>query len=269
MSAKAEKLAAQDVLVDVNEATAEELRCLLPGIGEVLAERIVEYRQVHGSFADLGDLAKVPGIYVKRLSRMSQHISPLSPTSGTRPAVIVSPMLQLVPALPSSSAAPPSPPLADEVLREVPASVLREPGAPSLDSLLPDTGERERMIGGSLLPATHTPDRVRHVVVDSDDELVIPLHRPLRVWLAVAAVTVLSALAGTTLGIRSQAGGPRGALERRVGRVQDDVADVKGSVKDLQGQTQTLGVSINALDARLAEQEKSAARSQKPGPARR
>jgi competence ComEA-like helix-hairpin-helix protein len=259
MSAKAEKLAAQDVLVDINEATAEELRCLLPGIGEVLAERIVEYRQVHGSFADLGEVANVPGIRLKRLSRMSQRIGPLSPTSGKRPVAILAPALQLVPPLPPSGAAPPAPPLDDEVLRAVPASVLREPAAPSLESLLPDTGERERVIGGSLLPETNLPVRVRQVVVDADDELVIPLHRPMRVWLAVAAVTVLSALVGTIIGIRSQEGGPRASLERRVVRVQEDVADVAGSVKDLQGQTETLGVSINALDARLAQHEKSAA----------
>lgn len=35
---------------------------LLPGIGETLAGRIVEYRQEHGPFSSVDDLLAIPGI---------------------------------------------------------------------------------------------------------------------------------------------------------------------------------------------------------------
>ncbi|HRY53391.1 MAG TPA: BMC domain-containing protein [Spirochaetia bacterium] len=47
--------------VDLNAASAEELDAV-PGIGPALAERIVEYRRVHGPFASVEELRKVPGV---------------------------------------------------------------------------------------------------------------------------------------------------------------------------------------------------------------
>jgi competence ComEA-like helix-hairpin-helix protein len=47
--------------IDINAASAVEL-ALLPGIGPVLAERIVAYRAGHGAFATLDQLAEVKGI---------------------------------------------------------------------------------------------------------------------------------------------------------------------------------------------------------------
>lgn len=47
--------------VNVNTATQAELT-ELPGIGDVKAEAIVDYRKAHGDFVSLDDLAKVKGI---------------------------------------------------------------------------------------------------------------------------------------------------------------------------------------------------------------
>ena len=47
--------------IDINSATREELT-LLPGIGETLAQRIVDYRQKNGPFEKIYDLSKVRGI---------------------------------------------------------------------------------------------------------------------------------------------------------------------------------------------------------------
>lgn len=55
--------------VDINTAGAEELEAL-PGIGPVLAGRIIEYRERHGPFGSLRDLLKVSGIGEKKLAEL-------------------------------------------------------------------------------------------------------------------------------------------------------------------------------------------------------
>jgi competence ComEA-like helix-hairpin-helix protein len=47
--------------IDPNDATVAEL-VRLPGIGEVLAGRIVAYRETHGRFESIDDLLAVQGI---------------------------------------------------------------------------------------------------------------------------------------------------------------------------------------------------------------
>ena len=48
-------------LVNINVATQEELE-LLPGIGPVIAQRIVEYRETYGPFSTIEAIQNVPGI---------------------------------------------------------------------------------------------------------------------------------------------------------------------------------------------------------------
>jgi competence protein ComEA len=47
--------------VDINSATLEELD-RLPGIGPAYAQRIIEYRTIHGSFQDVEELTQIKGI---------------------------------------------------------------------------------------------------------------------------------------------------------------------------------------------------------------
>ena len=48
-------------LIDINHADEKTLR-ELPGVGEVIAERIVVYRSKHGAFACVEDLKNIKGI---------------------------------------------------------------------------------------------------------------------------------------------------------------------------------------------------------------
>lgn len=59
--------------ININTATAEELTAL-PGIGNVLAQRIVDYRTTHGPFRSKDDLSKVTGIGEKKLEGIMQYV---------------------------------------------------------------------------------------------------------------------------------------------------------------------------------------------------
>jgi competence protein ComEA len=61
--------ARQLVPLDLNAASAQALQTL-PGIGPVLAERIVADREAHGPFRTPEDLLRVPGFGPKRLDRI-------------------------------------------------------------------------------------------------------------------------------------------------------------------------------------------------------
>jgi competence protein ComEA len=55
--------------LDLNRATAEELQGL-PGIGPVLAQRVVDQRTTHGPFHTVDDLRDVKGIGKKRMDQL-------------------------------------------------------------------------------------------------------------------------------------------------------------------------------------------------------
>ncbi len=59
--------------ISVNTATAPELE-RLPGIGPVLAQRIVEYREQHGPFQRLEDLLEVQGIGPSKLENLQEYV---------------------------------------------------------------------------------------------------------------------------------------------------------------------------------------------------
>lgn len=60
--------------IDINTADAETLTAL-PGIGTVMAERIVAYRLENGSFTALEDLMNVEGIGKKRMDAIRDLIT--------------------------------------------------------------------------------------------------------------------------------------------------------------------------------------------------
>lgn len=62
-----------DDRVDINTASAAELT-QLPGIGEVLAGRIVAYRDVHGPFQSVDDLVNVEGISATTIDELRPYV---------------------------------------------------------------------------------------------------------------------------------------------------------------------------------------------------
>ena len=60
--------------VDLNTATVDQLDAL-PGVGPVLAQRIVSWREAHGGFRTVDDLQQVPGIGARKFSDLKALVS--------------------------------------------------------------------------------------------------------------------------------------------------------------------------------------------------
>ncbi|KPV41768.1 hypothetical protein AN478_00995 [Thiohalorhabdus denitrificans] len=60
--------------LDINEANAEELTAL-NGVGEVLAERIVTYREDNDGFDSVAELEEVNGIGAKTLESLQEGVT--------------------------------------------------------------------------------------------------------------------------------------------------------------------------------------------------
>jgi len=71
---------AHEAVVDLNRATAPELETL-PGVGPVLAGRIVAHRERHGAFRHPDELLAVRGIGPRLLARLQARV-----TAGRDPA---------------------------------------------------------------------------------------------------------------------------------------------------------------------------------------
>jgi competence protein ComEA len=80
----AERMAAQGSqagavqAVDLNQASAEQL-ITIPGIGKVMAQRIIDFREQHGPFNRVEDLMKVKGIGEKSLQKLRPYVKVSKP----------------------------------------------------------------------------------------------------------------------------------------------------------------------------------------------
>ena len=69
-----EEILAEARTLNLNTASAEELTAL-PGIGEELARRIVEYREEHGSYENIEGIMKVSGIGEGKFEEIRERIT--------------------------------------------------------------------------------------------------------------------------------------------------------------------------------------------------
>ena len=60
--------------VNINTASAEELQ-LLPGIGEILSQAIIDYREANGPFESVEAVMSVPGIGQGRFEAAAEKIT--------------------------------------------------------------------------------------------------------------------------------------------------------------------------------------------------
>lgn len=69
---KKEKKYSYHYKIDINSADIATLT-ILPGVGREIALRIVEYRSIHGGFAEIDELIKIKGIGVKKLEEIKKY----------------------------------------------------------------------------------------------------------------------------------------------------------------------------------------------------
>ena len=72
-AAEKEAQASPDAPVDLNKASTEAL-IGIPGIGKVMAERIVAWRDEHGPFRRVEDLMKVKGVGEKTFEKLRPYV---------------------------------------------------------------------------------------------------------------------------------------------------------------------------------------------------
>lgn len=60
--------------ININTATESELAANIPGVGESIAKRIVEYRNYNGDFASIDEIKNVSGIGDKKFEAMKDSI---------------------------------------------------------------------------------------------------------------------------------------------------------------------------------------------------
>ena len=60
--------------ININTATAQQFM-ILPGIGETLAQRIIDYRQENGNFASVDSLTCIDGIGDKTLEKIRPYLT--------------------------------------------------------------------------------------------------------------------------------------------------------------------------------------------------
>ena len=72
--AKASEMASASQVVNINQASSEELQ-RVNGIGPALAERIVSYRDANGGFKSIDELKQVRGIGDLKFERIKTQVT--------------------------------------------------------------------------------------------------------------------------------------------------------------------------------------------------
>ncbi len=73
ITGKEDRRPSQAPCIDINSAGAAELD-RLPGVGPVIARRIIDYRESHGAFKRLSDVDRVKGIGPATLKKMEGRL---------------------------------------------------------------------------------------------------------------------------------------------------------------------------------------------------
>ncbi len=275
-------------MVDFNQATAEELE-VLPGIGPMLARRIVAYREERRGFHSPEELTAVPGIGRAAYERLADRVIVTLPEMPMPPVAEGAPLEEPPEAALASPEAPVSqemaPPEAEEAvleeeyispaeeapvaeeapLEEPPEVALVPPEVPaSQEMALPEAQEavleKERISPAEETPITEeapTPPRVETAAPSSPP---VPVREPSKrsglSWLWSSLVGGLLGMFFTLLVFS----GINGSLDLSSSHA---VLDVQNRMDNLAAEMSSLGGEIDGLRQRLDTLEGLTARMEK------
>jgi len=266
--------------IDLNRAGKDDLSAL-PGIGPVLAGRIIAYREAHGPFLDVAELTRVSGIGPAVLKRVSGDLTVFTPTANDDIGPVRSaPLDKVIEPAPEEAAPPPLPVeqvipeevtdvVADELIQEATELPIEESlveSEPLLEADLP-MGELETV--PELEPA---PEEAFGLEDGREPALPVATPEPQRnrwtwVWSSLLGA-VLGGILGLVLALLVFAG-INGALDVRrstafkaldskvsglgveIDAVRSDVGALQGDVDGLRARVEVL----SGLTARMDQAE--------------
>jgi len=154
-------------VVDFNQATAEELETL-PGIGPVLARRIVAYREEQGGFHSPEELTAVPGISRSAYERLADLLIVTPPEMGLPPATEEAPLEEKHEAALAAPETPASqemaPPEAKEAALEEEELISPAEEAPEAALAAPETPASQEI----------APPEAKEAVLELEEERISP-----------------------------------------------------------------------------------------------
>jgi len=260
-------------MVDLNQATAEELEAL-PGIGPVLAQRIVSYREEQGGFHSLEELAAVPGISRSAYERLADRLTITLPEMVLPPAAEEAPLEETPEAALASPEAPASQeitlPEAKEAIpeeertspaEEVPEAALAPPEVTTSQKITPPEAEEAVPEEKHVSPAEEAPVAEEALAPPHVEAAPTPSSRKLfkRDSLSWLWASLMGGLLGMlfTLLVFS---GINGSLDLSNSHA---VLDVKNQMDNLAAEMNSLEGKIDGLRQRLDALEGLTARMEK------
>ena len=219
------------LVVNFNQATAEELKAL-PGIGPVLARRIVAYREEQGGFHSPEELIAVPGISRSSYKRLADRLTiTLSDT----------------PLLPTAEEAPPE---------EAPDAALSSPEAPTAQEM--PTPEAEEAILEEERPSL-TEETPAAEETPAPPSSLVPTRKPFKrsnlSWLWSSLLGGLLGMLFTLLVFSGINGSLDLSSSHAVLDVQNRMDNLAAEMNSLEGEVDGLRQRLDTLEGLTARME--------------
>ena len=256
------------LVVNFNQATAEELKAL-PGIGPVLARRIVAYREEQGGFHSPEELIAVSGISRSSYKRLADRLTitlsdtPLLPTAEEAPPEEAPDAALSSPEAPTAQEMPT--PEAEEAIleeehisseEEIPETALASPEAPTAQEMPTPEAEEAILEEERIPPTEETPAAEETPAPPSS---LVPTRKPFKrsnlSWLWSSLLGGLLGMLFTLLVFSGINGSLDLSSSHAVLDVQNRMDNLAAEMNSLEGEVDGLRQRLDTLEGLTARME--------------